>query len=97
MPCLKFFLFFQHPYLDKRYKYRQHKGMTQFHLMSVVIHLCIFGRGAFLKGTPEFISPVSEKTFFSVTKNVLFQRCDWNHLMTDSLKPMHSIFCKNRV
>ena len=47
--------------------------------------------------TPQFISPASKKTFSSVTKNFLFERFDWNHLMTDSLKLIHSIFCKSTV
>ena len=49
IPCLKLFLLFQYPYLDKRYRYRQHKGMTQFRLMPVVSHLYVSGRGAALR------------------------------------------------
>ena len=67
--CLKLFVFFQHPYFDKRYRYCQHRCMTQFRLMSVVNHLHILGRGgADSCGTPQFISPASEKIFHSVTK-----------------------------
>ena len=39
----------------------------------------------------------SEKAFSSVTKNFLLERYDWNHLMTDSLKPTYFIFCKSMV
>ena len=70
IPFLKLFLFFEHPYLDKRYRYRQHRDMIQFRLMPVVSHLYMLGR------TPQFISPASEKTFSSVTKNFLFERYD---------------------
>ena len=42
-------------------------------------------------GTPPLISPASEK-ISSVTKNFLFERSDWNLLMTDSLKSIYSIF-----
>ena len=45
IPCLKLFLFFQHPHLDKRDMYHQDRSMTQFRLMPVVSHLCILGRG----------------------------------------------------
>ena len=38
-------------------------------------------------GTPQFISPTSEKAFSSVPKNILFER----------LKSIHSIFCKSTV
>ena len=44
----KTFSIFEHPYLDKRYRYRQYRGMNQFHLMSVVSYLYILGRGAAL-------------------------------------------------
>ena len=100
IPCLKLFLFFQHPSLDKRYRYCHCRGMIQFHLMPVVSHLYIRKRSVPKIdpcGTPQFISPASEKTFSSVTKNFLFERYDWNHLMTDCLKPIHSIFCKSTV
>ena len=49
IPCLKLFLFFQHPYLNERYRYHQHRGMTQFRLMPLVSHLYILGRGAALR------------------------------------------------
>ena len=49
IPCLKLFLLFQYPYLDKRYRYFQHIGMTQFRLMPVVSHLYVSGRGAALR------------------------------------------------
>ena len=42
IPCLKLFLFFQRPYLDNRYTYRRHRGMTQFHLMPLVSHLYVY-------------------------------------------------------
>lgn len=43
------FLFFStHPYLDKRYEYRQHRGVTQFRLMSMVNPLYILRRGVAL-------------------------------------------------
>ena len=46
---LKLFLFFEHLYLDKNYRYRQHRVMTQFSLMPVVSHLYILGGGAALR------------------------------------------------
>ena len=49
-------------------------------------------RGAIL----QFISPGSEMISFSATNNFLFERY-WNHLMTDYLYPIHSIFCKSTV
>ena len=70
---LKTFLFFPYTYLDKRYRYRQHRVLTQYRLMSVEwpkIDFC---------GTPQFISPATEKTCSSVIKNFLFERYDWNH------------------
>ena len=80
IPYLKLFLFFQHPDLDKRYKYRQHRGMTQFRFMPVVSHLYIYYKESDTKidpcEKPQFISPASEKTFSSVTKNFLFERYD---------------------
>ena len=80
IPYLKLFLFFQHPDLDKRYRYRQHRGMTQFRLMPAVSHLIIYYKESDTKidpcETPQFISPASEKTFSSVTKNFLFERYD---------------------
>ena len=85
--CLKLFLFFQYLYLNKRYRYRQHRRMTQFRLM--VNHLYILGKGAALKprGTPQFISPASEMTSFSEIWLKRFN--DW------LLKTIHSIFCKS--
>ena len=44
-------------------------------------------------GTPELISSASEK----ISSNFLFDKYDWNHLMTDTLKPIHSIFCKSTM
>ena len=81
-----FFLFFQHVYLDNRYRYCQNRGMTQFRLIAVVNHLYVRKRSSPKidpYGTPQFISPVSEKKFSSVTKNFLFEGYDRNHLMTD--------------
>ena len=46
-------------------------------------------------GTPQFSSPASEKTCSSATKRFLFERYDSEHLMTDSLKPIHSVFSKS--
>ena len=100
--CLRHFLVFQHPSFDKRYRYRLHRDMTQFCLMPVVNHLYIYiskGSGPKIDpcARPQFISPASEKTSFGVTKKSLFERYDWNSLMTVSLKPIHSIFCESTV
>ena len=46
-------------------------------------------------GTPQFSSPASQKTFSSATKHFFFERYDSENLMTDSLKPMHSIFSRS--
>ena len=46
-------------------------------------------------GTPQYSSPASEKTCSSATKRFLFERYDSEHLMTDSLKPIHSVFSKS--
>ena len=92
--CLKIFLFFQHCYLDKRFRYCQHRGMTHFCLMSVVNHLyidiyryigisCIKYRSdpkVDPCGTPQFIGPVPEKKFSSVTKSFLFERYSFHFL-----------------
>ena len=113
--CLKLFLFSQHPYLDKRYRYRQQRGITQDHLMTckqsyiyiyIYIHIYIHIYIIYISKTtcnkidpcwiPQFISPVSEKTSI-VAEKFLFERYDWNRLMTDSLKPIHFIFCKSAV
>ena len=70
--------------------------MTQFCLMPVANHLYIRKKSipkTDFRGKPQFIRPAFEKTFSSV-KKILFERYDWNHLMTDSLKPIHSIFVK---
>ena len=48
-------------------------------------------------GTPQFISLASENFSSVSNKNSLFERYDWNHLMTGSLKQIHSIFCKSTV
>ena len=93
----KVFLFFQHLYLDKRYKYRQHRGMTQFCLLPLVSDLYIRKRSSPKTDscrTPKFISPASGKKFSSIIKTFLFKIFDWNYLMIDSSKPIDSIFCK---
>ena len=83
--CLRLFLFFQYPYLGRRYKYHQHRGMTQFCLMLVVNYLYIFDPKINPCGTPQFISTAFEKISSGVTKNFFFERhYDANHLMTDS-------------
>ena len=46
-------------------------------------------------GAPQYSSPPSEKTCSSATKHFLFERYDSEHLMTDSLKPIHSLFSKS--
>ena len=48
-------------------------------------------------GKPQFISLASGKTFSTVTKYFQFERYDWNHLISDSLKLIHSISCKSTV
>ena len=73
IPCLKLFLFFQNSYLDKRYKYRQHRGMTQFHACgnSFIYIRKKSGPKVDPCRTPEFIiSPASEKIFSNVTKKL---------------------------
>ena len=50
-----------------------------------------------LYGTLQFVSLTAKKTFSSATKTFLFERYDLNHLMTNSLKPIHSIYCKSTV
>ena len=42
-------LFFQHPYLDRRYKYCQHRAVIQTCLLPVVNYLSILGGGAALR------------------------------------------------
>ena len=37
------------------------------------------------------------KRQFLESQKYLFERYDWDHLITDSLKPIHSIFCKSTV
>ena len=78
--CLRLFLFFQHPYLDIRYRYRQHRGMTQSRLIYYGTLFTYIRKRSDSKidscGTPQFISPTSEKTFSSVTKKFLFERYD---------------------
>ena len=72
-------MFFQYAYLDNRYIYRQHRGMTQFRLIPVVNHLYVRKRSRPIIdpcGTPQFIGPVSENKFSSVTRNFLFERYD---------------------
>ena len=61
--------------------YRHHRDMTQFRLVPVVSHLYVYirMRSGFKIDpceTPQFIIPVSEKTFSSGTKNFLFERYD---------------------
>ena len=50
-----------------------------------------------LCGTAQLTTPASEKTSSSATKYFLFERYNSNHLMTDSFKPIHSIFCRSTV
>ena len=42
-------LIFQHAYLDRRYNYPEHRGITQFHLIHVVNQLYVLGRGVVLR------------------------------------------------
>ena len=91
---LKLVLFFQNPYLDKRHRYHQRYGpvlfnacVKSFTYIYIYIYIYIY-RQFNLK---------SENIFSSVTKNFLFERYNWNYLITDSLKPIHSIFCKSLV
>ena len=70
------FLIFQHVYLDRRYNYPEHRGITQFHLIHVVNQLCFRKRSGpkiYLCGTPQLVSPKSEKTSSSATKIFLFR------------------------
>ena len=60
----------------------------------VVNHLHILRRG--LAVLVEDHSPASAKTS-SITTKKLFERYDSDHLMTDYLKPIHSIFCRSTV
>ena len=100
IPSLKLFLFFQNPYLDKRYRYRQHRVDAisfEAYGKSFIYIRKRSDPSIDLYGTLQFISPESEKTFSSVTKKFLCERRDWNHLMNYSLKPIHSFFCKSTV
>ena len=40
--CLSLVLFLEHPYFDKKYKYRQHRGMIQIRSMPVINHNFIY-------------------------------------------------------
>ena len=48
-------------------------------------------------GTPQFSSSASQKICSCATKHFLFERYDSESLMTDSLKPMHSIFSRSKA
>ena len=94
---LRPFLFFQQPYLDKRSRYIQHRGMTKFCLMAVVNHLYILERGAALR---KILVEHNSLIVQDLKRHLLVsqkKRYDWNHLMTNSLKSIHSIYYKSAV
>ena len=62
-----FLLFFQRHDLDKRYRHRQHRDIYIRKRSGSKIDSC---------GTPQFISPASEKKSSSVMKGFLFERYD---------------------
>ena len=70
--CLKIFLFFQHPYFDKRYRYRQYRSIDPVSFnacgKSFIYIKKRSGPRTDACGTPQFISPASEETFSSVKK-----------------------------
>ena len=87
---LRLFLFFKHPYLDKRYSCCQPKGMIQLgSIYALINHLIVYYEEEWPKidphGTPLFISPASEKTSSSAKHFLLFERYDSKHLMAESL------------
>ena len=101
-------MFFSLLKMEKRYRYHEHRGVTQFCVMPVVNQLYIYiyiyiyirkrsGPEIDPCGTPQVISPASEKTFSSVTVKFFCLRDMIEAILNRLLKIIASIFCKSMV